>query len=158
MKSIDSEETEQIAITKCKRDYDYRCIFTGKKTQIDGCHIYPKSLYPELRNYKCNIVPGNRIYHTGPSPIGCIDYFYKTSETSFTESFGDKPLRVHRPPCKRIKFIAVNCHSMFIEQFKNQVYDLLLAFKVQYPNKKEQQRTLLITRNFLDTFREIGKA
>lgn len=50
------------AIVAAKRAFGNECLITGTRP-VDGAHIYPRSLYPELVACEYNIVPLSRPCH-----------------------------------------------------------------------------------------------
>ena len=52
------------AKVKAKKAFDSRCVFRGT-TGVDGMHVYPASLFPQLSDCEYNIFPGSRDLHSG---------------------------------------------------------------------------------------------
>lgn len=74
------QESKEIAIAISKRKYCNMCIKSNQPNP-DGAHIFCCSLYPELRNYPCNIVPLSRWFHSHRKNKNCMDFVGNSDRT-----------------------------------------------------------------------------
>ena len=51
------------AIAKQKLYYDSCCVVSGQRKGTDGCHIYPRDIYPHFADIPENILPAAHDFH-----------------------------------------------------------------------------------------------
>lgn len=117
------------AITAAKTAYGLKCIITGS-VFIHGCHIFPRSTYPEVSRCDLLIVPVSGQFHSIQDE--CMDY-----------KKNDDGCLVERKPYERIVWLL---ETIPLEKYRELLRNRIYKFIDLYGNEcKEVSSEMIVS-------------